>query len=203
MPLSTAPRCQPRRAPDARDLLAFGMRLAVLFALAACGGPIQPPRIRQTASTARPGPAIQRPPDAPPDPLGTHRPGDRSCTTDGDCKSGDRCFAPDAPPPGTPPPACTTDPQCPAGQVCAALACVAACTADSCAPGQECRSGHCAPLACTGTDPRSPSCPQNHRCNPTSGACDRQTCTSRSQCDAGVCFQGHCFSHDAYCMPQP
>jgi hypothetical protein len=189
--------------PKPPDLVAFGMRFAVLFALAACSGPIQPPQIKQSANPGPTvhGPTVQRPPpNAPPDPLGTKRPGDRSCTDDRDCKSGERCFAPDAPPPSAPA-GCTADAQCSNnGQVCAAFACVPACTADSCGPGEECRQGHCAALACT--DSRSSGCAQNFRCNTSAGACERQTCTSRAQCDAGVCFQRRCFSHDAYCMPQ-
>ena len=175
------------------------MRFAVLIALAACGGPISPASIPHAGA---PEARVQRPPpNAPPDPVGTTRPGDRSCTESRDCKAGETCFPPDRLP-GAPPPQCQTDAQCTDGQVCTASACVAPCTPNSCGPGQECReAGHCAPIACT--DSRAAVCAQNFRCNPSSGACERIACTSRSQCDVGACFQGRCFAHDAYCLPPP
>jgi hypothetical protein len=173
------------------------MRIAVLLALVACA-PTTPLTTAQATGSA---PRIQRPPpNAPPDPIGTTRPGDRSCTENRDCKVGELCFAPDFTPAPTAP-QCQTDPQCPSGNVCSATACVPPCTASSCGPGQHCRDdGHCAPIPCT--DPRSAICPQNFRCNSASSSCDRLSCTSRSQCDQGVCYRGQCFAHDAYCMPQ-
>jgi hypothetical protein len=172
------------------------MRFATLIALVACSGPVSPLYIKG-ADTER----VQRAPaNAPPDPIGTTRPGDRSCTENRDCKMGDACFAPDFTPPAAAP-RCQQDTQCPNGQVCSGTSCASPCTPTSCGPGQECRDGgHCAPIACT--DARATICPQNFRCNPTSGACERQACTSRAQCDAGACFHGRCFAHDAYCMPQ-
>lgn len=282
------------------------MRFVALLMLVACSGPISPTHVSRTAD---PESRVLRPPEnAPPDPIGTSRPGDRSCTENRDCKAGDACFAPDyvpahgvltsAPPiaaspiaagptaatpttsapstatptaapssaapapapapgaaataavpattaPGTPAPAptgppgatppgatptaaapaaaapaaptaaapaaptspaaaplrCQGDGQCTGGQVCASGSCVLPCPQTSCAQGQECgQGGHCMPLRCT--EPRAPICAQNSRCDTSSGACERQRCTSRSQCDSGVCFQGRCFAHDAYCMPQ-
>src|SRR5437868_9144122 len=79
------------------------MRLAVLLAVAACSGPISPP----IGSHAR---AMRAPANAPPDPLGTIRPGDRSCIDGRDCHAGERCYPPDYTPPaplsapGAPPP---------------------------------------------------------------------------------------------------
>lgn len=172
------------------------MRLALLLALVACS-PIAPVRATPGADTE---PRIQRPPpNAPPDPIGTTRPGDRSCTEDRDCKTGELCFAPDfAPPPAAP--QCRDDAQCPSGQVCSSSSCVSPCTHTSCGPGQQCRDGNgCAPIPCT--DPRGALCAHNFRCSTSSGACERIACTSRSQCDQGVCYHGHCFAHDAYCMP--
>jgi hypothetical protein len=327
------------------------MRFVVLLALTACSGPIAPTYLTHGDQGSR----VQRPPtNAPPDPIGTSRPGNRSCTDNRDCHAGDACFPPDyvpraataaaaamppppaaAPPPpagptaaaspagptaapvaggptatappagptavpvtggpaaapitggptaapvtggptaapvtggpaaapvtggpaaapviggptaapvtggataqkalppgaatpGAPPPTtalpapappassappltasapppptparCLNDSQC-SGQVCANGSCVAPCPQAACMAGQECGTGgHCVPLRCT--DPRASICAQNSRCNPSSGACERQPCTSRSQCDGGVCFQGRCYAHDAYCMPQ-
>ncbi len=174
------------------------MRFATLIALVACSGPVSPLFLTKGADRES---RIQRaPPNAPPDPIGTTRPGDRSCTENRDCKTGDACFAPDFTPPAAAP-RCQQDTQCPNGQVCSGTTCTSPCTPTSCGPGQECRAGgQCAPIACT--DARAAICPQNFRCNPASGACERQTCTSRSQCDVGVCFHAQCFAHDAYCMPQ-
>lgn len=245
------------------------------LALAACSGPMPPTHGSPTRAT---GSTVMRPPpNAPPDPIGTTRPGNRSCTEDRDCKVGEACVPPDftpgggkpptgsaasttsttspatpstgptnpaspaagspgsppKPPPASPtgspaapssgsaapgpalagsaapaapaaPPAsirCQADAQCGGGQVCNAGTCAAPCTAASCGAGLECREGgHCMPTPCT--DPRAAVCAQNFRCNTSSGACERQACTSRAQCDAGVCFQGRCFAHDAYCMPR-
>src|ERR1043165_1838591 len=67
------------------------MRLAVLLALVACGGPISPLNPGHSA-----GSSVMRPPsNAPPDPVGTVRPGNRSCTEDRDCRAGERCYPPD------------------------------------------------------------------------------------------------------------
>jgi hypothetical protein len=174
------------------------MRLAVLLALlTACSGPISRPyETRAAAPEAR----VQRPPtNAPPDPIGTARPGSRSCTENRDCKAGDTCFAPDFAPASAS--QCRADSGCTEGQVCERTGCVAPCTETSCSPGQLCRKdGHCMAIPCS--DPQARACPQNSRCNTASGACDRQSCTSRAQCDSGVCFQGRCYAHDAYCMPQ-
>lgn len=185
------------------------MRFAAVFALAALAllaafvallaptacAPLPP---RPTTHTASPESRVQRPPpNAPPDPIGTARPGDRSCTETRDCKAGDICFAPDYTPAAGPP--CQQNAQCPSGQVCTAGSCAPPCTATSCGLGHTCRDGRCTPISCT--DPQASICPQNFRCTPASGACERQPCTSRSQCDAGVCFHGQCFSHDAYCAP--
>ncbi len=173
------------------------MRLALLIALAACSGPISPTHVGRTADAE---PRVQRPPpNAPPDPIGTTRPGNRSCSENRDCKTGETCFAPDFTPSG-PPPQCQTDAQCGNGQVCTGTTCAPPCSPDSCGPGQECRDAHCKPIACT--DTRAAICSQNFRCNSASGACERLTCTSRAQCDTGFCYQGRCFAHDAYCMPQ-
>src|SRR5690349_13451266 len=164
--------------------------LLALVAPAACVPP--PPRPTHAASTES---RVQRPPpNAPPDPIGTTRPGDRSCTETRDCKPGDICFAPDSAPAAQ----CKQDPQCPSGELCAG-SCTPPCTATSCGPDQTCRNGHCTPIPCT--DPKASICPQNFRCTAASGACQRQACTSRSQCDTGVCFRGQCFAHDAYCAP--
>ena len=174
------------------------MRFALLIAalLAACGGPISP---RLPAGGATSESRVQRPPaNAPPDPIGTSRPGDRSCTEDRDCKPGTLCFAPDVVP-GAPPPQCQADAQCSGGDVCTAGSCTPPCTPNSCGPGQQCgEGGHCAPIPCT--DPRAATCAQNFRCSAASGACERIACTSRSQCDTGACFRGRCYAHDAYCM---
>jgi len=179
------------------------MRFAVLLALAACGGPISPTRLPPAggAGGGSPQARVQRPPaNAPPDPIGTTRPGERSCTENRDCKTGETCFAPDIVP-GAAPPQCQADAQCSNGEVCNTGSCAAPCTATSCGPGQECREGgHCTPIACT--DSRGAVCAQNFRCNGT-GACERVACTSRSQCDAGACYQGRCYAHDAYCMAPP
>jgi hypothetical protein len=51
------------------------------------------------------------------------------------------------------------------------------------------------------SDPRAGICPLNSRCNASNGVCERQACTTRAQCDSGVCFRGRCYSHDAYCLP--
>jgi hypothetical protein len=185
------------------------LSLATPLVLSACSGPIAP--THTSRSDAEPRVSVMRPPpNAPPDPLGTQRPGDRSCAEDRDCKAGETCFAPDSAPSSGPPPQCQTDDQCP-GQICDGTSCVSPCRADSCGPDAQCRDdGHCAPLACT--DPHGPVCPQNFRCTGPPGAsrtrgapggCERLRCTSRSQCDVGVCYHGRCFSHDAYCMPQP
>ena len=96
---------------------------------------------------------------------------------------------------------CQGDAQCTPGLICATGACVAPCTQGSCPAGLECRAGgRCMPIPCSA--PQAAVCPQNHRCSTSSGACERQLCTSRAQCDSGVCFQGRCFAHDAYCMPE-
>jgi Cys-rich repeat protein len=175
--------------------LAALVALAAQFALAACG-PLPPRPARGTDSESR----IQRPPpNAPPDPIGSTRPGDRSCTEDRDCKAGDICLPPDRAPPAAAP-QCQQDPQCPTGQLCSAGSCTSPCTATTCRPGLTCRDGRCTTLPCT--DPQAALCPQDFRCSATSGACERQSCTSRSQCDAGVCFHRQCFAHDAYCAPR-
>jgi Cys-rich repeat protein len=174
------------------------MRLVVLIVLAACSGPLTPPHATRNAD---PAPEVMRPPpNAPPDPIGTTRPGNRSCTENRDCRRGEVCLPPDHAPPG-PPPQCQTDAQCTTGEVCNDTACVAPCPQAPCSPGQACsEGGHCKLIPCNA--PGALVCPQNHRCSTASGACERQTCTSRSQCDVGACFQGRCFAHDAYCMPQ-
>jgi len=274
------------------------MRFAcLLIVLAACGGPITPPYATPSRAPGEPDPRVLRPPaNAPPDPIGTTRPGNRSCTENRDCKVGETCFAPDYVPPvaaggvrggvpmsspvpgtagtgagmadnraagngagmadnrtagngapasgpagngpagsgpagnavagttvapgpgsaaargvapgtpvtgsvpaGSPPLQCQGDAQCTPGLICALGACVPPCVEGSCGPGLECRNGgRCMPIACNA--PQAPVCPQNFRCG-GSGACERQACTSRAQCDSGVCFQGRCFAHDAYCMP--
>jgi Cys-rich repeat protein len=169
--------------------------LATIFVPAACA-PLPPPRPRGPAAG---DPRVQRPPpNAPPDPIGSTRPGDRSCTETRDCKPGDICFAPDAAPAAAAP-QCQQNSQCPSGEICAAGSCTSQCTATSCGPGRTCRDGRCAPIPCT--DPKGSICPQNFRCTRASRACERQACTARSQCDAGVCFHGQCFAHDAYCAP--
>jgi hypothetical protein len=181
--------------------------LAVLTLLAALLALVAPtactPVPPRPAHIASPDSRVQRPPpNAPPDPIGTTRPGDRSCTETRDCKPGDICFAPDSSPTAAAS-QCKQDPQCPSGELCAG-SCTPPCTATSCDPGHRCRDGHCAPIPCT--DPQASICPRNFRCTPASGACERQACTSRSQCDAGVCFHGQCFAHDAYCarpVPPP
>src|SRR6185295_15506393 len=87
------------------------MRLAALFALAACSGPISPPiGSHARGSEAR---ATRAPPNAPPDPIGTTRPGDRSCTEDRDCRAGERCYPPDYTPPAPPPPTAAGAPAAP------------------------------------------------------------------------------------------
>jgi Cys-rich repeat protein len=92
---------------------------------------------------------MRPPPNAPPDPLGTARPGNRSCAENRDCKPGDACFAPDFTPPAAAP-RCQQDTQCPSGQVCSGTTCASPCTPTSCGPGQECRAGgQCAPIAFT------------------------------------------------------
>lgn len=171
------------------------MRIAILLAVVACGGPIASP------PGHGPDQRVLRPPaNAPADPLGTTRPGSRSCAETRDCKPGERCVPPDfQPASGTRTP-CQADAQCLAAEVCEAPACVPRCAPDTCPAGQACRpDGHCAPPPCS--DPGAPACPQNHRCDQASGRCQRQACTSRSQCDVGACYQGRCFSHDAYCAP--
>src|SRR5882762_332003 len=71
------------------------MRLAVLLALVACGGPVSPLNPGHSV-----GSSVMRPPtNAPPDPVGTIRPGNRSCTEDRDCRAGERCYPPDYEPP--------------------------------------------------------------------------------------------------------
>ncbi|MEO7735127.1 MAG: hypothetical protein ABIY55_29495 [Kofleriaceae bacterium] len=185
------------------------MRFAcLLIVLAACGGPITPPYATPSRAPGAPDPKVLRPPvNAPPDPIGTTRPGNRSCTENRDCKVGETCFAPDyVPPPAlsaagsAAPLQCQGDAQCTQGLICATGACVAPCAEGSCGPGLECRTGgRCMPIACSA--PQAAVCAQNFRCG-GSGACERQACTSRAQCDSGACFQGRCFAHDAYCMPQ-
>jgi hypothetical protein len=184
------------------------MRFVVLLALAAlaCGGPISPPIGSQPQAAPPLESRIQRPPtNAPPDPIGTARPGNRSCTENRDCRAGDVCFSPDYQPrpaaPAAAAPTCQQDAGCGEGQVCSATGCTATCTPTSCGSGQECRAdGHCAAIACTGS--HAPVCPLNSRCSPSSGTCDRQRCTTRAECDSGVCFQGRCYAHDAFCAPQ-
>ena len=186
------------------------MRLAVsialtTLALVACGGPIAPPIFgppsHEPAHEAwrDTGPRSQHPPEnAPPDPIGTSRPGDRSCTETRDCKAGDACFPPDFEPVASV--ACRSDAACSPGQVCEKTGCTAACTDTSCPLGKICRrDGHCVEVPCT--EPSAPVCALNTRCNRVSGNCDRIGCASRAECDAGVCFQGRCYAHDAYCMP--
>jgi Cys-rich repeat protein len=171
--------------------------VVALVAPTACA-PLPPRRSAATPTTTEA--RIQRPPpNAPPDPIGTTRPGDRSCTETRDCKAGDICFAPDYTPPTVAAAPCQQDSQCPSGDVCSTGTCTPPCTATSSSPGHTCRDGRCTPTPCT--DPQAAICPQNFRCTPTSGACERQPCTSRSQCDSGVCFHGQCFAHDAYCAP--
>jgi hypothetical protein len=107
-----------------------------------------------------------------------------------------------APAPAAPtiPAVCQTDPQCGFGLVCDNNHCSAPCTPTSCGPDRECRAGgHCALIPCT--DPRAGACPLNSRCHPSNGVCERQACTTRAQCDSGICFRSRCYSHDAYCMP--
>jgi hypothetical protein len=181
------------------------MRFVVLLALAAaaaaaaCSGPISPPYITR-ASGPPDGPRTQRPPEnAPPDPVGTSRPGNRSCTDSRDCRPGDTCFAPDFVPVSQS--ACHIDSTCGEGKICDKGSCTTPCTDTSCPLGQICRrDGHCIAVPCG--DPSAPACPMNTRCNHYSGLCDRLSCGSRSECDSGVCFQSHCYSHDAFCMPQ-
>src|SRR5215468_6588306 len=95
------------------------MRPLLLLALVACSGPISPPigshvgtRGGSYASSGGPyssGVRVMRPPpNAPPDPLGATRPGDRSCTEDRDCRPGQRCYPPDYTPP--PPPVAIAPP---------------------------------------------------------------------------------------------
>src|SRR5258706_3008576 len=101
------------------------MRFGTLMPLVACRGPISPLHVTKGADSE---PRVQRaPPNAPPDPIGTTRPGDRSCTENRDCKMGDACFAPDFTPPG-PAPQCQQDTQCPNGQVCSGTSCTSPCT---------------------------------------------------------------------------
>jgi hypothetical protein len=173
----------------------FVALLAVIAAIA-CGPPRASPRATGPADADH---RVLRPPaNAPPDPLGTARPGDRSCAESRDCRAGERCVAPDYQVTGGASLPCQTDGQCASDQVCDAASCVPRCAADTCRAGETCRpDGRCAPPACT--DPSAPVCPQNHRCDAPSGRCQRQACTSRSQCDVGACYQGRCFSHDAYC----
>src|SRR5256885_2073518 len=73
------------------------MRFIVLLAIVACSGPISPPIGSRSARSQ--GGVMRPPPNAPPDPLGTVRPGDRSCTEDRDCRAGERCYPPDYTPP--------------------------------------------------------------------------------------------------------
>ncbi len=180
--------------------------IPVLAALAwlpgACSGPVSPPIYgRHSLDSAHDdqGPVTQRPPvNAPPDPIGTTRPGDRSCGESRDCKPGDACFAPDFEPVIST--ACRGDAGCAADQVCEKSGCTAACTDTSCPLGKICRrGGHCVPVPCT--EPGAPACPLNSRCNGSSGNCDRMGCRARAECDVGACFQGRCYGHDAYCMP--
>lgn len=195
-------RClNPGRQP--RDFATVAaMRLVVLIALAACSGPTSPPiygRHSIDSSYEDQGPRVQRPPtNAPPDPIGTQRPGERSCNDNHDCKPGEACVAPDFEPASSL--ACRADTGCPTNQVCEKSGCTAACTETSCPLGTLCRrDGHCAAVPCT--EPSAPSCPMNSRCNRRSGNCDRMGCTSRAECDAGVCFQHRCYAHDAFCLP--
>src|SRR5215470_8095650 len=71
------------------------MRLACLLALVACSGPISPPIGSHSGRYASSDRVQRAPPNAPPDPIGTTRPGDRSCTEDRDCRAGERCYPPD------------------------------------------------------------------------------------------------------------
>ncbi|HEY6175444.1 MAG TPA: hypothetical protein VIX73_13395, partial [Kofleriaceae bacterium] len=83
------------------------MRLACLLALVACSGPISPPIGSHPGGHYAGTDRVTRPqPNAPPDPIGTSRPGNRSCTEDRDCRAGERCYPPDytAPSPLAPPP---------------------------------------------------------------------------------------------------
>src|SRR5215831_29515 len=82
------------------------MRLACLLALVACSGPISPPIGSHSGGRYASSERVTRPPpNAPPDPIGTTRPGNRSCTEDRDCRAGERCYPPDYTPPAplTPP----------------------------------------------------------------------------------------------------
>ena len=172
--------------------------LVLLLALLACG-PMPP---HQTSGGGGEGTKIFRPPNnAPPDPIGSERPnGARSCNVDGDCKGGERCFAPDFSPGGGAAPQCQGDAQCQNGEVCLGKVCGPKCTATSCGSGMRCAdTGHCEQLKCT--DQAAPLCAMNSRCDATSGACERVSCTSTSQCDQGVCWNGKCYGHSGYCMP--
>ena len=137
------------------------------------------------------------------------------CTIEYPCEIGwDMCWAPGEQLPCgmcfVPEPwmMCQADSDCGVGQICdwddnACLCwpepmCVPACSADSdCEVGESCgNTGHCEATACAAQS----DCPLNFDC--TNGACQRQKCTSSSDCFAW-CVKGYCHDAPGYCSPPP
>jgi hypothetical protein len=183
-----------RNAPCLTRRACVTVAMTVVASLVGCTATVArppPDRIARTGAVAS---------SAPPDPLGTRAPGDRSCANDRECNPGERCFEPNFRPGGGARPECEHDGQCPSGSVCDRGSCREPCTQDQCGPQQRCVDRRCEPRRCD--EPGMPICPRNHRCDRGSGSCARIACRSASDCDDGVCWNGTCFAHSGYCMPQ-
>jgi len=142
-----------------------------------------------------------------------------TCRSTEDCPFGGQyCLAPGESDPNgcgvctSLPQACVSDGDCSTGAVCIEhydpcaceasgiwTTCELACTADSCADGEQCSAnGHCEPIACD----EGYECAPNTRCDPTSAVahgCTILSCQTDGDCDCGACVNGSCASGPGLC----